>query len=271
MVVVVQHDPWTHRPTPGHEVVGCQHPRPGRDRDGGGVPAGDAVGTPGGAGRHQDVLETELGHVRRAHLALAVDLDIGQRGEGLQPMVDHAAPRGSAGQRRLPRHPPTQVTAGLGQHDVVPADAQRTSCFEPCRPRATTRIRAADPRGLIVSGCQPRRNSSPMLGFCVHRMGDMVRSPDTHMLQPMHSRISSGWPDWILFGRKGSAIDGLAAPIRSNTPDRDLPHHEVRGGEPAHPDRPACWSAALSPADVLLLLALRAEPGGGGVVLPVHP
>ena len=41
------------------------------------------------------------------------------------------------------------------------------------------------------------------------------------MLQPMHSRISSSRPSSILRGRNGSAIEGRAAPIRSQTPRAD--------------------------------------------------
>ncbi len=37
-------------------------------------------------------------------------------------------------------------------------------------------------------------------------------------MQPMHSRISSTRPSSIFLGRKGSAIDGRAAPIMSRTP-----------------------------------------------------
>ena len=46
----------------------------------------------------------------------------------------------------------------------------------------------------------------------------MVKSEDTHMLQPMHSRMSSMRPSSILRGRKGSAIEGRAAPMKSITP-----------------------------------------------------
>ncbi len=38
------------------------------------------------------------------------------------------------------------------------------------------------------------------------------------MLQPMHSRMSSKRPSSIFLGRKGSAIEGRAAPIISSTP-----------------------------------------------------
>ncbi len=43
------------------------------------------------------------------------------------------------------------------------------------------------------------------------------------MLQPMHSRMSSSRPSSIFCGRKGSAIDGRAPPIRSSTPRRTIP------------------------------------------------
>ena len=38
------------------------------------------------------------------------------------------------------------------------------------------------------------------------------------MLQPMHSRMSSNRPSSIFRGRKGSAIDGRAAPMKSRMP-----------------------------------------------------
>ena len=66
------------------------------------------------------------------------------------------------------------------------------------------------------------RHSSPIVGFWVQRIGVMVMSPDTQMLQPMHSRMSSGRPSSILRGRNGSAMDGRAAPIRSSTPWRTI-------------------------------------------------
>ena len=59
-----------------------------------------------------------------------------------------------------------------------------------------------------------------MVGFWVQRIGTIRWSPETQMLQPMHSRMSSGRPCSILRGRKGSAIDGRAAPIMSSTPRR---------------------------------------------------
>ena len=68
------------------------------------------------------------------------------------------------------------------------------------------------------SGCQPLRHSSPIVGFWVQRIGDIVKSPETQMLQPMHSRMSSGRPSSIFLGRNGSAIDGRAQPMRSTRP-----------------------------------------------------
>src|SRR6185295_10433856 len=72
--------------------------------------------------------------------------------------------------------------------------------------------------GEMISGCQPRRHSSPIVGFCVQRIGTKRVSPVTQILQPMHSRISSTRPSFIFVGRNGSAIDGLAAPMKSITP-----------------------------------------------------
>ena len=40
----------------------------------------------------------------------------------------------------------------------------------------------------------------------------------THILQPIHSRISSRRPSSIFRGKNGSAIEGRAAPIKSITP-----------------------------------------------------
>ena len=57
-----------------------------------------------------------------------------------------------------------------------------------------------------------------MVGFWVQRMGDMVKSPETQMLQPMHSRMSSRRPSATFRGRKGSAMEGRAQPIRSTMP-----------------------------------------------------
>ena len=79
------------------------------------------------------------------------------------------------------------------------------------------------------SGCQPLRHSSPIVGFWVHRMGAMLKSPDTQTLQPMHSRTSSSRPSSIFFGRKGSAMDGRAQPTRSAIPFRTIA--AIRSGE----------------------------------------
>jgi hypothetical protein len=72
----------------------------------------------------------------------------------------------------------------------------------------------------ICSGCQPLRHSSPNVGFWVQRLGAETLLHAAQMLQPMHSRMSSGLPSSIFFGRNGSAIEGLAAPIMSTIPRR---------------------------------------------------
>ena len=57
----------------------------------------------------------------------------------------------------------------------------------------------------------------------------MLKSPDTQMLQPMHSRMSSSRPSSIFLGRKGSAMDGRAQPTRSAIPLRMTA--TIRSGE----------------------------------------
>ena len=80
-----------------------------------------------------------------------------------------------------------------------------------------------------------------MVGFCVQRIGDIVKSPETQMLHPMHSRMSSSRPSSILRGRNGSAIDGRAAPIRSRIALVHLAHHGVGRGEAADADDGTAW------------------------------
>src|SRR5271170_1488966 len=72
--------------------------------------------------------------------------------------------------------------------------------------------------GANTSGCQSRRHSSPAVGFWVHRTGTPSCQLEMQMLQPMHSRISCSRPSLIFLGKNGSAIDGLAPPIKSKMP-----------------------------------------------------
>ena len=52
----------------------------------------------------------------------------------------------------------------------------------------------------------------------MQRIGIARLSQATQILQPIHSRIASNCPDLIFFGKKGSAIEGRAAPIKSTMP-----------------------------------------------------
>ena len=91
----------------------------------------------------------------------------------------------------------------------------------PAGPAPTTRTPLSAFLALEnTSGCQPRRYSSPAVAFCVQTMGGPpISQREMHWLQPMHSRMSSGCPSSIFLGRKGSEIDGRAAPMMSNWPD----------------------------------------------------
>jgi hypothetical protein len=87
-------------------------------------------------------------------------------------------------------------------------------------PPPTTSTCSRAPSGGIASGCQPRRHSSPMVGFWVQRIGAEKLSVAAHRLQPMHSRMSSMRPSSIFLGRNGSAIEARADPIMSMMPWR---------------------------------------------------
>ena len=75
-----------------------------------------------------------------------------------------------------------------------------------------------------------------MVGFWVQRIGVMVKSPETQILQPMHSRMSSSRPSSIFFGRKGSAIEGRAAPMKSRMPRLICDTMRVGRGEASDAD-----------------------------------
>ena len=96
----------------------------------------------------------------------------------------------------------------------------------------------------------------------------MVWSPDTQMLQPMHSRMSSLSPWSIFLGRKGSAIEGRAAPMKSSTPRLHLRHHRVGGGEPADAHHRLAGHR-LHEAHEVLLIAFGREARGLRIVRPV--
>ena len=51
-----------------------------------------------------------------------------------------------------------------------------------------------NPMEAASTRVQPRRHSSPIVGFCVQRIGMKRVSPVTQILQPMHSRMSSVRP-----------------------------------------------------------------------------
>ena len=97
-------------------------------------------------------------------------------------------------------------------------DPARCAAERPAGPAPTTSTLVSDASAGMRSGCQPLRHSSMKEEFCVQRLSDMVMSPVTQMLQPMHSRMSSMRPSSIFCGRNGSAIDGRAAPMKSRMP-----------------------------------------------------
>ena len=101
----------------------------------------------------------------------------------------------------------------------MPRFASTTAHSIPAGPAPTTSTSlSAFVARVKRSGCHPRRNSSPEVAFCVQTIGRERSQREMQMLQPMHSRISSIRPSSIFLGRKGSAIEGRAAPITSSSP-----------------------------------------------------
>ena len=121
--------------------------------------------------------------------------------------------------------------------------AKATETSSPRRPKLSAASSPAGPApttstfsgawGAIRSGCQPLRHSSPIVGFCVQRRLTPSLLAARQMLQPIHSRISSARPSRILAGRKGSAIEGRAAPMKSWIPP--LIWATIRSGEVKRP------------------------------------
>ena len=109
----------------------------------------------------------------------------------------------SPGSRLSQRTRPPSFARRLGQLHLVAAPPEHSAASSPAGPAPTTStVRFRFLAARMRSGCQPRRHSSPIVGFCVQRIGDMVKSPDTQMLQPMHSRMSSMRPSSIFFGQE---------------------------------------------------------------------
>ena len=88
----------------------------------------------------------------------------------------------------------------------------------------------SDAFGRIRSGCQPLRHSSPIVGFWVQRIGDIVKSPETQMLQPMHSRMSFEAP-FLDFRWAGTDRRSTGAHSRSDRPDPCCMTDTIRSGD----------------------------------------
>ena len=136
--------------------------------------------------------------------------------------------------------------------------------LEPRRPaaddqRPARRVAAQDLRDASRGGI-PRRPWGSGCSGPARRHASCAM----HMLQPMHSRISSLRPSAILRGRNGSAIDGRAAPMKSRMPRRICDDHGVGRGEAADADHRLAGDR-LDEVDHRLMACLRREAGGGAI------
>ena len=132
-----------------------------------------------------------------------------------------------------PRCPPIAGARSTSRTRSAPRRASVSAHSMPAGPPPTTSASKPGRSCGTRSGCQPRRCSSPAVAFWVQPMWRRLSALEMQTLQPMHSRISSTRPSSILRGRNGSAIDGRAAPIRSQTPLRMI--SAMRSGSVSRP------------------------------------
>ena len=168
---------------------------------------------------------------------------------------------------------------------LYPRTPRARAASKPAGPAPTINTLSLSPFGCMRSGCQPLRHSSMKAGFCVQREIDIVMSPVTQILQPIHSRMSSKRPSLILFGRKGSAMDGRAAPMKSSVPDficLTMASGEVNRPTPTiglsvrvlMPSTRLCWAASSLKRDVpeqsSQLPCARSQRSGRSRCISIH-
>ena len=161
------------------------------------MPSADTVTPPRRTRGDADVIELVGQCLVDIHLALAVQLHIGEALDLTDAVVDDSAPRRKAGQRRFSGHPPAEGTSGLNGNNLAPTLAERLSRLEAGRagaddqhtPTLCLPIRspgaslAAIPRPSTGSACSgwgrsTRRRSHRCCSRCTRGCppGDLLRS-----------------------------------------------------------------------------------------------
>ena len=120
---------------------------------------------------------------------------------------------------------PADLGVGRRPRGRAGTRASRARSRTPCRP--ARRRRPARPwrrsrRGSNRSGCQPRRYSSPAVAFCVQPMWPFESPLRCTGCTRCTRGSRPGGPPRSSRGRNGSAIDGRAAPMMSQTPERTI-------------------------------------------------
>ena len=160
--------------------------------------------------------------------------------------------------------PPSSSAASTRWTRRIPRLASTIAHSIPAGPAPTTSTSLSPLRARVNrSGCQPRRYSSPAVGFWVQTSRNPpILNRDRQMLQPMHSRISSGRPSSILRRQEriGDRGPGGADDVELARVDRR--DHHVGIGEAADADdRLVGVRADL--LDPWLLVVLRVHTRGG--------
>ena len=169
----------------------------------------------------------ELENIVGGQAVAAVQVDVGEPLAAARGASRARGPRlASPGSARLEAQAAADVVGGLGERHLVAA-ARRGSARIRDRPGPppTMSTEAALPARAKRSGCQPRRHSSPMVGFCVQRTGTLSCQLEMQMLQPMHSRMSCSRPSSILLRqeRVGDRRARAADQVEHAAPDLRRP------------------------------------------------
>ena len=267
MVVVEQHDALAGRPRPGHDVVRSEDRCAGIDLDGMCVPAADAVVTPRRPGRDHDVVEAVLEDVVGAHRRFAIDLDVVESVELLEPVVDDANPCGEPGKLRLAGHTATEHPARLGERHGIPAITQCACGFEARRSRTDDEHRGV---GALHRDALRMPAASEFLTHC-----GVLRTPDRrHGEVAGHADVATDAladvcevAAFDLVGHEGIRDRRSSGADEVQDARLHVAHHGVGRGEAAHSDD-GLGGELLESGDVRFLLGLGAEARGDRVVLP---
>ena len=183
-------------------------------------PSPRSVPPPRRSCRDHHMIGAKVRDLALVDIALEVVLDVRQLLDLCDSPVSDPRVLRQAGELRFACDSTAEFAALLGQHHVVPTLAERDSSLEARRSTADDQDRRIrDLRGDVfwMPTLAPLLAHRRVLSTPDRCSGLVTRVAD---VAAIHSRISSSRPSAIFCGKNGSAIDGLADPMRSTTPCR---------------------------------------------------